>query len=57
MFVFLLAIALRWGSAKPTFQEAAAWIVGVLYTGYLPTYFLHLPQHARRRDSRVRVAF
>jgi phosphatidate cytidylyltransferase len=42
MFAFLITVALRWGAAQPTFQEAATWIVGILYAGYLPAYFLQL---------------
>ncbi len=42
IFFFLIAVALRWGTTQPTFQEAGAWIAGVLYAGYLPAYFLQL---------------
>ncbi len=42
MFACLVAGAARWGAAKAPLPETAAWFAGVVYTGYLPAYFLQL---------------
>jgi len=40
LFLCALWAALSWNGSRPTFADAACWIFGVLYLGYLPTFLL-----------------
>lgn len=42
LFLCTFACAIRWGAAAASLPDIALWFAGVIYTGYLPAFFLQL---------------